>query len=184
MKNYAAEERNKTSIIDHIEADIVSVLNEDGLGKLGGAGGVGEVKAQAALQDSIKTFIFFLENWYVLSRDRVRKFGTPILKGITGSTRTKTNQSAKYNLSVENLRSEVPIARKQGSAWPSRCCRLINGKRIGEAILSEMENGIIIITDHIKYLEAQQVRNMNASSDKSLIWSKPANTNLWEIDEP
>ena len=32
LKNYATEERKKPSIIDQIEAAIVSVFNEDGLG--------------------------------------------------------------------------------------------------------------------------------------------------------
>ena len=77
----------------------MSVLSEDGLGYRGGAGG-GKEKSQAALRDSNKTFILLLDNWYLLSRDRVRKFGTPILKGIKDSTRTKTNQSANSNLSV------------------------------------------------------------------------------------
>ena len=71
----------------------------------------------------------------MMSRDIVRNFVTPILKGIKGSTRTKTKQPAKYNLSVEKLQSEVAIARKQGSAWPSRYYCVINGKRIGEARL-------------------------------------------------
>ena len=62
---------------------------------LGGGG-----KSQAALGDSIKTFIFLLKNYDVLSRDKMRKLGTPILIGIKGSTRTKTNQYAKSNLSV------------------------------------------------------------------------------------
>ena len=72
----------------------------------------------------------------MLSRDRVRKFGMPILKDIKGSTRTKTNHSAKSNISVEKLQSEVAVERKQGSAWPSRYYRLIIRNRIGEAILS------------------------------------------------
>ena len=41
MKNYATEERKKSSIIDQIEATIVSVLFEDGLRYCGGAGGKG-----------------------------------------------------------------------------------------------------------------------------------------------
>ena len=68
-----------------------------------------------------------------MSRDIVRNFVTLILKGIKGSTRTKTKQPDKYNLSVEKLQSEVAKARKQGYAWPSRYYRVINGKRIGEA---------------------------------------------------
>ena len=120
----------------------------------------------------------------MLSRDRVRKFGTAILKGIKGSTRTKMNQSAKSNLNVDNIQSKVVTARNQGSAWTIRYYRLINRKRIGEAILSEMENVISIITDHIKYLETQQLRNTKSASDKSPTWSKPANTNLWVIDKP
>ena len=71
--------------------------------------------AQSALRESIKTFIFLLENWGVLSRDIVRNVGTPILKGIKSSTRTKTNQSAKSNLSVEKLQSKVAISKKQVS---------------------------------------------------------------------
>ena len=101
LKNYATEERKKPSIIDHIEYSIVSVLNKDGFRYRGGAGGGGG--SQAALRESIKTFIFLLENWDVLSRDRVRKFGTPILKDIKGSNRTKTNQSTKSNLSVDKI---------------------------------------------------------------------------------
>ena len=119
-----------------------------------------------------------MENWGVLSRDIVRNFGTPILKGIKGSTRTKTNQSAKSNLSVDNLRSEVAIARKQGSTRTSRYYHLINGKGIGEAILLEMEKLMSIIMDHIKYLEAKQLRNMKAASDRLPTWSKPENTNF------
>ena len=38
LKNYATEERKKSSIIDQIEATIVSVLFEDGLIYCGGAG--------------------------------------------------------------------------------------------------------------------------------------------------
>ena len=38
-KNYANEKRKKPSIIDQIEADIVSVLNKDRLGYHGGTGG-------------------------------------------------------------------------------------------------------------------------------------------------
>ena len=117
-----------------------------------------------------KTFIFLLNNWGVLSRDIVRTFGTPILKGIKVSKRTKTNHSSKSNLSMEKLWREVDIARKRGYAWPSRYYRLINRKRIGEAIFLEMENVMSIITDHIKYLEAQQLRNMKASSDRSPTW--------------
>ena len=41
----------------------------------------------------------------VLNRDRVRKFGIPILKDIRGYTITKTNQSSKSNLSVYNLQN-------------------------------------------------------------------------------
>ena len=119
MKNYTTEERRKPSIIDQIEATIVSDLNKDGLGYRSGAGG-GRENTQSALQESIKTFIFFMENWDGLSRDRVRKFCMPILKVIKGSTITKTNQSAKSNLIVEKLQSKVKIASKQGSAWPSR----------------------------------------------------------------
>ena len=62
LKNYATEERKKPSIIDKIEAGIVSVLNGDGLGYRGGAGGGGKKKEQAALQESIKTIIFLMEN--------------------------------------------------------------------------------------------------------------------------
>ena len=39
LKNYATEERKKPYIIDQIEAAIVSVLNEDGLGYYGVSGG-------------------------------------------------------------------------------------------------------------------------------------------------
>ena len=114
----------------------------------------------------------------------MRKFGTPILKGIKGSTRTKMNQSTKSNLSVENLGKKLAIGRKLGSAWPSWYYRLINRKRIGEAIFPEMENVIISIMDRITYLEAQQVRNMKLASDRSPAWSEPANTNFWVIDHP
>ena len=62
LKNYATEERKKPSIIDKIEAGIVSVLNGYGLGYRGGAGGGGKKKEQAALQESIKTIIFLMEN--------------------------------------------------------------------------------------------------------------------------
>ena len=68
----------------------MSVLNKDGLRYRVGAG-VEKKNAQAALRESIKTFIFLMKNWDVLSRDRVRNFGTPILKGIKGSTVTKKN---------------------------------------------------------------------------------------------
>ena len=98
--------------------------------------GGGKEKSQEALRVIIKTFIFLLDNWNVLIRDIVKKIVTPILKGIKGYTRTKTNQSVKSSLGVEKLRSEVAIARKRGSACPSCYYRLINGKRIGEAILS------------------------------------------------
>ena len=113
-----------------------------------------------------------------MSRDRVRKFGTPILKFVKGSTRTKTNHYSKSNLSVDNIQSKVAIASNRGSAWPSGYYCLINGNRIGKAILSLMENLIIIITDHIKYLEAQQLSNMKEASERSPTWSKPANTNF------
>ena len=85
---------------------------------------------------------------------------------------------------MEKLQSEVAIARKQGSTWTSRYYHLINGKRIGEAILLEMEKLMSIIMDHIKYLEAQQLRNMKAESDRLPTWSKPANTNLWKLYKP
>ena len=39
MKNYATEDKKKPYIIDQIEAAIVSVLNEDGLGYYGVSGG-------------------------------------------------------------------------------------------------------------------------------------------------
>ena len=78
----------------------------------------------------------------------------------------------------------MSIARKQVSVWPRCYYRLINRKRIGEAILSEMENRIIVITDHIKYLEAQKLSNTKSEDEKSLTWSKPANSNIWEIDKP
>ena len=42
LKKYATEERKNSSVIDQIEAAIVSVLNEDGLGYRGGAGGGNE----------------------------------------------------------------------------------------------------------------------------------------------
>ena len=105
-----------------------------------------------------------------------------LFKCIKGSTITKTNQSSKSNLSMEKLQNEVGIPRKLGSVWPSRYYCLINGKRIGEAIFTEMVNVIIIITDNIKYLEAQQLRNMKSVSDKSSTWSKPANTNFRKIN--
>ena len=38
LKNYATEENKKPSIIDQIEASIVSVLSKDGIGYRGGAG--------------------------------------------------------------------------------------------------------------------------------------------------
>ena len=107
----------------------------------------------------------------MLSIYRIRKFGTPILKCIKGSIRTKTNQSVKSNLSVEKLRSKVAIARKWGSAYPSHYYCLINGKRIGKAIFSEMENMMSIITDHIKYLEVHQLRNMKSAPDISPTWA-------------
>ena len=114
----------------------------------------------------------------MLNGYRVIKFGTPIFKVVKGSTRTKKNQSAKSNLSVDKLQSEVAKVRKQGSAWPSRYYHLINRKRIDEAIFSEIENMITIITDHIKYLEVYQLRYMKAASYRSPTWSKPANTNF------
>ena len=70
------------------------------------------------------------------SRDIVRKLGELILKGINGSTRTKTHQSAKYNLIVEKLQNKVAIERRRGSEWPSCYYFLINRKRIGKAVLS------------------------------------------------
>ena len=106
------------------------------------------------------------------------------MKGIKDSTRTRTNQSAKSNLIAEKLQSEVDIERKQGSVWPSLYYYLINGKRIDEAIFPEMDNVISIITDHIKYIEGQKLRNTKASSDRSPTWSKPANTNFWVMDKP
>ena len=110
----------------------------------------------------------------MLSRERVIKFGIMTLKGIKGYTRTKTNQYIKSNLSMEKLRSKVATARKRGSAWSRRYYFLINRKRISEAILLEMENVISIIKDHIKYLEAQKIRNTKAASDRSLTFSKPS----------
>ena len=47
LKNYATEERNETSIINQIEAVIVPVLNEDGLGYHGGSRG-GEGKGTSS----------------------------------------------------------------------------------------------------------------------------------------
>ena len=170
LKNYATEGRNKPSIIDQIEAYSVSVLNKYGLGYRGGAGGE-KKRAQSALRESIITFILLLKNWGVLSRDIVRQFCTPILKGIKGSTRTKNNQSAKYNLNVEKLQREVAIARKKGSAWTSRYYYLINGKSIGEELLLKMENVMSIIMDHIKYLDAQQLSNTKKASERSPTWS-------------
>ena len=146
--------------------------------------GGGKEKVQAALQESIKTVIFLLDNWDFLSRDRVRKFGPPILKVIKGSTINKTNQSSNSDLSVEKLQNEVDIARKRGSAPPRRYYHLINGKRICQAILSEMKNLVSIITGSIKYIEVQQLRNTKEASDRSPTWSKPANTNFWVIDKP
>ena len=67
MKNHETEEKKKLSIIDQIEDAIVLVLNEDEIGYCGGAEG-GKEKAQAALRESIKTFIFLLDNWNVMSR--------------------------------------------------------------------------------------------------------------------
>ena len=87
LKNYATEEKKKPYIIYQIEAAIVSVLNKYGLGYHVGAGGEKEM-AQSALRESIKTFIFLLENWGMLSRDIVRNVGTQILKVIKRSTRT------------------------------------------------------------------------------------------------
>ena len=62
LKNFTNEEMKKPSIIDQIEAAIVSVLNKYGLGYRVSAGGKKEM-AQSALRESIKTFIFLLENW-------------------------------------------------------------------------------------------------------------------------
>ena len=42
LKKYATEEMKNPSIIDQIEAVVVSVLNEGGLGYRGGAGGGGK----------------------------------------------------------------------------------------------------------------------------------------------
>ena len=105
----------------------------------------------------------------------------PTLKGKKGPTRTKTDQYAESNLSVKKLQIKAAIERKRGYTWSSCYYCLINGKRIGEAILSEMDNMIIIIADHIKYLEAQKLRNTKEASYRSATWSKPANTNLWGI---
>ena len=165
LKNYGTEERNNPSIIDNIKANIVSFFNKDGLGYCGGSGKKRE-KSHAALWERIKKCMFLLENWDMLSRYIVRKFGTLILKGIKGSNKTKINQSAKSNLSMEKLWSEADISRKWVSAWPSCYYCLINGKMIGESILSEMDKMISIITDHIKYIEAQQIRNTKAESDR------------------
>ena len=66
-------------------------------------------RAQPSLLESIKIFIFLLDNWGVLSRERVRKFCTPVFKVIKGSTRTKTNQSAKSNIIVDKLQCKVAI---------------------------------------------------------------------------
>ena len=52
LKNYATRERNKPSIIDHIEAAIVSVLNKDGL-RYRGSAEVKKEKEQASPQESI-----------------------------------------------------------------------------------------------------------------------------------
>ena len=117
LKNYATEERKKPSIINHIEASILSVLNEDGLGYCGGAGEEKEM-AHIALQESIKKIIFLLDNWDVLSRDRVRKFATLILKVINGSTITKTEQYTKSNLSVE----KPQIPKRSGHIKEARFC--------------------------------------------------------------
>ena len=61
LKNYATKERKKPSIINQIEYSIVSFLKKYGLGYRVGAG-EGKENSQAALQDSIKTFIFLLDN--------------------------------------------------------------------------------------------------------------------------
>ena len=76
------------------------------------------------------------------------------------------------------------IERNQGCARPIRYYRLIKGDRKGEAIFSEMENMISIIADHIKYIEAHQLRNMKASSDRSRTCSKPDNRDFWVINRP
>ena len=101
MKKYATEERNNPLIIDQIDAAIVSDLNKDELGYRGGTGGRGGKGTIRNPREHLK-FVFLLYNWDVLSRYIMRKFGTPILKGVNGSTRTKTNQSTKSNLSMEN----------------------------------------------------------------------------------
>ena len=79
LLNYETWERKKPYIIDHIEANIVLVLHKDGLRYRVGAWAEKE-NLQEALLESIKTFIFLLYNWDVLSRYRVRKFVIPILK--------------------------------------------------------------------------------------------------------
>ena len=105
-------------------------------------------------------------NLAVLSRDRVRNFGIPVLKVIQGSTITKTNQYDESNLSVDKLQINISISKKQVSTRTSRYYCLICDKNIGGAILKEMDNLISRIMDHIKYLESQQLRNMKSVSDR------------------
>ena len=81
-------------------------------------GGEGRKRHKQHSERALNKIIFLLDNWDVLSRDRVRKFGTSILKGIKGSTRTKMNQSTKSNLSVE----KPQIPKRSGHIKEARFC--------------------------------------------------------------
>eukprot|EP00957_Ditylum_brightwellii_P092474 7041882-Ditylum_brightwellii.AAC.1 len=168
------------TINDQIKSKIVKIISNAGIRYI--SKGEKE-KVDKAVHKTRDLFGEIQRHRATLLSCRKTLFDTPLLREIAKAQ--NVNGVAPGNLLREKLSGLMGQANIAIQKWPSRYHKKKKedtgtSVRIGEAILSELDAAIVILSQHCAYLEEQQIRNDDAAA-----WDeppKPTTANIkWKI---
>lgn len=170
LKSFTKE--TKPSIVDQVQSIVVKFLNDSGIYFKGGTGGE-EESAKEGLSAAVTAFQFIHESRKTLARQQAQRFQTKILQDLLhlNVQRVKVCQGKKPNLTkaiiVDELSKADACLKKQPKSWFKK---KDNGERVGEEILSELENIVRILgahLDHMNHKDDTNRQNYNKTSTQA-----------------
>ena len=158
-----SREEKIPNITEQVESFVVEHLNKNNLGISVGE----EEPLKKAVRATIAVFIYVHNHRETMSNRMSAKFQTGILDSIKDCVITKQKLNRQKQLTQGDLELQILKANKAFSLWPERYKSVKSGKkeRKGEAILSEIENCVNIMTKYNDFLRLQAGRKKEEISN-------------------